>query len=83
MWMHLKNTIHEGAKKFIPTKTTKKHSRKPWVSPILEQKIKLKKRLHRRTRKMEDNNWRRDTMMSEKQFRESFARNITSSWKTS
>ena len=50
MWTDFKNIITEGAKKYIPTKTTKKQSRKPWISPVLEQKIKLKKRLHRKTK---------------------------------
>ena len=50
IWINMKNILLDGARKFIPTKRTKRRARKPWFSSALDQKIELKKRLHKRTK---------------------------------
>ena len=51
MWNGLKIAVTDGMAKFIPKKITRRKPRKPWVSAMLEQKLKKKKDLLRKSKK--------------------------------
>ena len=51
MWNGLKIAVTDGMAKFIPKKITRQKPRKPWVSAMLEQKLKKKKDLLRKSKK--------------------------------
>ena len=51
MWNGLWIAVTDGMAKFISKKTTKRKPRKPWVSAMLEQKLKKKKDLLRKSKK--------------------------------
>ena len=51
MWNGLKIAVIDRMAKFIPKKTTRRKPREPWVSAMLEQKLKTKKDLLRKSKK--------------------------------
>ena len=51
MWNGLQIAVTDGMAKFIPKKTSRRKPRKPWVSTMLEQKLKKKKELLRKSKK--------------------------------
>ena len=50
IWEKFKTILQEAANKYIPTKLTKSRPSRPWISKQLDAKIKLRDRLHKKSK---------------------------------
>ena len=78
IWEKYKVVLEEAADKYIPTKFTKSRPSKPWISRQLDAKIKLRDRLHKKSK---DNRKagieERHQQMKKEVQREQYTRKVT------